>query len=154
MVGQLRRPLIRKRGGNISYLCRQNFIDLLFSGFVQTSFRFEIKKERKNTEYIWTGILLAVFFFSWITGPCCTVGSRFESCQWIIFLATSLILSPQIMTVHCTVVPFELCSMTVVQCALCSTVQYKNRVENGGPSKLFEFTFLPSWYRLNMPVFP
>ena len=77
------------------------------------------------------------------------IGSRFESCQWIIFLATTLILSPQIMTVHCTVVHCALCSMTVVQCALCSTVQYKNRVENGGPSKLFEFTFLPSWYRLN-----
>ena len=152
MVGQLRRPLTGKRGGNISYLCRQNFIDLLFSGFVQTSFRFEIKKEKKIQSIFEPGSFWLSFSSPELLAH--AVGSRFESCQWIIFLATSLILSPQIMTVHCTVVPCALCSMTVMQCALCSTVQYKNRVENGGPSKLFEFTFLPSWYRLNMPVFP
>ena len=50
MVGQLRRPLIGKRGGNISYLCSQNFKDLLFSGFEPSSFRFVIKKKKLNTK--------------------------------------------------------------------------------------------------------
>ena len=29
LVGHVRRPLLEKRGGNISYLCRQNFVALL-----------------------------------------------------------------------------------------------------------------------------
>ena len=29
VVGHVRRPLLEKRGGNISYLCRQNFVALL-----------------------------------------------------------------------------------------------------------------------------
>ena len=44
--GATAQTLDREEVGNISYLCRHNFIDLLLSGFEfePTSFRFEIGK--------------------------------------------------------------------------------------------------------------
>ena len=43
MVGQLGRPLIGKRGGNIYYLCRRK----VYTGFKPTSFRFEKRRRSK-----------------------------------------------------------------------------------------------------------
>ena len=71
MLGQLRRTLLGKRGGNISYCVDRIY---RFTGFEQvfepTSFRIEVLAH--------------------------AVGFRFESCQWIMFLTSTFILSTQI----------------------------------------------------------
>ena len=44
--GATAQTLEREEGGNISYLCRHNFIDLLFSGFEPTSSDLKFKKKK------------------------------------------------------------------------------------------------------------
>ena len=57
MVGHVRRPLLEKRGGNISYLCRQNFIALLCLDSNQHPSDLENWRKSKILE-VWTCILL------------------------------------------------------------------------------------------------